>query len=634
MRCVQRSILIISLALPGLTLSAAAFGLPEASQASPVPAESAPRAASLLAFSSDASLLACSNRDSGTVTILSWPDLKKLQEVSVGLHPEGIAFLPGSHRLACCVYGDDRIAIIDADQGIVERQIEVFDEPYGVVAAADGSRLFATLEYPGEVVCIDVETGAQLAAWKAGQMVRGLAITADDSALLVTEYLTARVVKISTGTGEVMQVWEPASTDNLCRQVVISPTGNNAWITHIRSRVSAAHGNGSIFPYVTAVRLSEESAGKRVRLPMDTFRGARVTANPWDCDVSSDGARLCVVFAGTNDMYVARVVEDQFQELEYEATVRTGNNPRAVKFAPGDQSVVVYNALDFEVVVHALPDGTELRRAEVTKNPLSEQLLLGKKLFYTALQPMSSRQWISCSSCHPDSDSDGRTWQQPEGLRNTQSLQGLKHTHPLHWSADRDEVHDFEHTIRGPLMQGRGLLNGSLPEALGEAITGRSEALDALAAYTNSHGVSLSPHARGGLSESAKRGQVLFHSERTGCATCHSGPWYTDSRPGPSNQLIRHDVGTGRSDKSELMGFAYDTPTLLGVYRTAPYLHDGSAPTLEEVLTTQNADDLHGRTSGLSSAERQDLIEFLKALPFEQPPEPPRSGITSIGGAQ
>ena len=68
---------------------------------------------------------------------------------------------------------------------------------------------------------------------------------------------------------------------------------------------------------------------------------------------------------------------------------------------------------------------------------------------------MSGRQWISCSSCHPDGDADGRTWQQPEGLRQTQPLFGLAWTHPLHWSADRDEVQDFEHTIQGKLMQGQ-----------------------------------------------------------------------------------------------------------------------------------------------------------------------------------
>ena len=81
-----------------------------------------------------------------------------------------------------------------------------------------------------------------------------------------------------------------------------------------------------------------------------------------------------------------------------------------------------------------------------------------------------------------------------------------------------------------------------------------------------------------------------------------------------------HDVGTGNDDKSERMGPAYDTPTLLGVYRTPPYLHHGKAKTLPEVLTTYNPDDKHGKTSHLTAAERDDLVAFLLALPYETPP--------------
>ncbi len=250
-------------------------------------------------------------------------------------------------------------------------------------------------------------------------------------------------------------------------------------------------------------------------------------------------------------------------------------------------------------------------------------------LFYSALQPMVGRRWISCASCHPDGDADGRTWQNPEGLRNTTALYGLAWTHPLHWSADRDEAQDFEHTIRGPLMQGRGLLNGQLPPALGKPLKGLSADLDALAAYTNMHPVPMSPHSKHGLGEAAKRGRELFFSKETGCSTCHSGPFYTDSRPTPPFTV--HDVGTGDDDPSEKMGPKYDTPTLLGVYRTAPYLHHGRAATLADVLTTCNKDDRHGKTSQLSPAQVADLVEFLKALPYEDPePAARKEGLTKI----
>jgi cytochrome c553 len=352
---------------------------------------------------------------------------------------------------------------------------------------------------------------------------------------------------------------------------------------------------------------------------MDSLRGARVTANPWDCDIAADGKQLAVVFAGTNDMYLCRIVGDDFVELDYDNGLRMGNNPRAVRFTPLGKTAVVYNALDFEIVEYNLADASVAGKVTVTKNPLSEELLLGKKLFYTALQPMSARAWISCSSCHPDGDADGRTWQNPEGLRNTQPLAGLSWTHPVHWSADRDEVQDFEHTVRGKLMQGQGLMSGALPQSLGDPISGRSKELDALAAYTNSHKYPMSPHAKDGLSEAAKRGRDLFFSETTKCATCHSGPIFSDSKPTAIAEFAMHDVGTGTQDPSELMGPKYDTPTLLSVYRSAPYLHHGKAATLEDVLTTANAGDKHGTTSQLTSEQVSDMVQFLKSLPYEDP---------------
>jgi cytochrome c peroxidase len=68
--------------------------------------------------------------------------------------------------------------------------------------------------------------------------------------------------------------------------------------------------------------------------------------------------------------------------------------------------------------------------------------------------------------------------------------------------------------------------------------------------------------------------------------------------------LKSYDVGAG----------ALDTPTLVEIWRTAPYLHDGSAATLREVLTTANPNDRHGKTSHLSSAQIDDLAAYLESL--------------------
>lgn len=584
---------------------------------------------SLLSISSDGLLAACSNRDSGTVAVVDTSTNKRLFEVAVGRHPEGTAFIGESHQIAVCVYGDDAILVVDGETGKVEKTISVYDEPYGIVSSRDGRYLFATLEYPGQVIRIDINQAKVDQTWNVGAMLRGIAIDADNNELYVTEYLTAALIRLSATTGTEVARYDGASTDNLARQVVLHPRLPKAYVPHVRSRIRTAHGNGSIFPYVGVATLDGEEVGRRMRIPMDTFRGTRVVANPWEVAVSPDGRRVLTIFGATNDMYVANVEENDYQELSYAATLRLGSNPRAVRYSPDGKNFWVYNALDFELVRYDAGSLQETGRVATTDSPLTGDHLLGKKLFYTALQPMSGRQWIACSSCHIDGDADGRTWQQPEGLRQTQPLAGLSWTHPLHWSADRDEVQDFEHTIRGKLMQGRGLLRGKLPDAMADKISGRSQMLDALALYTNSHKPSLSPHAKGGLTESAQRGQKIFLSAKTKCSNCHSGPYYSDSQPIKDSPM--HDVGTGADDKTELMGTAYDTPTLLGVYRSAPYLHDGSAATLRELLTTANSDDQHGVTSDLSDSEVDDLVIFLKSLPFEDPePAARKSGLKQV----
>src|SRR5262249_7510283 len=148
----------------------------------------------------------------------------------------------------------------------------------------------------------------------------------------------------------------------------------------------------------------------------------------------------------------------------------------------------------------------------------------------------------------------------------------------------------------------------------------RSKDLDAIAIYSNSFDFTLSPHAPapGKLSAEAARGKTVFFDKEVGCSKCHSGPYFSDSSLKKPYNL--HDVGTG-GDPNEKLGPKYGKPTLLGIYRSAPYLHHGKAKTLMELLTNQNKDDKHGKTSHLKKDQLDDLVSFLKSLPYEAPPD-------------
>jgi len=587
---------------------------------------------SLLDVSPDGARLLVANRDNGTVTVVDTKERKILREIRVGDKPESVSWIGGGSTAVATVYEQDELVFFNADNGTVTSRLTVPDEPYGIVVNAKGTKAWVTHEYPGSVSEIDLEQRKVSGTTHVGAFVRGIALSPDESRLYVTEYYTATLHAIalqSDGSRVVVDSWKGQSLDNLCRQVAVHPRRPKAYLPHIQSKIEVINGNGSIFPHVSICDLVPPNNSKRrISVAMDTYNGVHVVTNPWEAAVSPDGRYLVTIYAGTNDMNLSRVIDDDYQEIERVGrTTSTGRNPRAARFSPDGQTVYIYNALDFTVTVHSARNLERLAAIQVCEPPMTPEWVRGKILFNSALAPLTSRAWIACSSCHPDGHTDGRVWHNPEGLRKTTALFGLAHTHPLHWSADRDEVQDFEYTIRGRLMQGRGLLRGPIKPKEGfekteleEHLAGRSQDLDALAIYCNSFDFTLSPHilAPGKLTADAERGKQLFFSKQVGCANCHNGPYYTDSSLQKPFKL--HDVGTGADDPTEKMGPAYDTPTLLGIYRTAPYLHHGKAKTLRDVLTTCNKDDKHGKTSQLQANEVDDLVAFLKSLPYETPP--------------
>jgi MYXO-CTERM domain-containing protein len=174
---------------------------------------------------------------------------------------------------------------------------------------------------------------------------------------------------------------------------------------------------------------------------------------------------------------------------------------------------------------------------------------------------------------------------------------------------------------------------GTVGTPLGDKKDGLSPELDALAAFLDSldtYHQSPFRNPDGTLSADGVAGRAIF--KRLGCGFCHTGSDATDSSRGKL-----HDVGTlkessGHRGGEPLLGI--DTPTLNGVWETAPYLHDGSAATLRDVLTTQNPDDRHGFASSLSDPELDQLVAYVRQLDGTlDPDDEPAVGGSSAGGA-
>ena len=547
------------------------------------------------------------NPDSGSVSAIDTASATKLDELRIGRDPRILAFSPDGQRLYITSRASATLTILDVQQFSVLATLRVGPEPYGVVADPNGRLVYVAVSGADRIDVVDTERAQVVATIAVQARPKGLAISNDGTRLYVTHFLSGMVSVIDLTSRRVLEIITTGAESNLAQKVVLHPTNNRAYLPHIRSNT----GNPSllfdttIFPVVSVIDLTTGQNLLRERLDLSVVD--RPVNMPFDLALSSDGRRAHIVYLGSGDMSVIDLTSRQLM-----AHIEVGDGPRGIVLTPDDRKAYVANSLSDNVSVIDLRTFQEVKRIPVTTSPLSPQLKRGKLLFTSSRSTRLSRdRWMSCESCHFDGEQDGRTWLFTDGPRNTTSLRGLAETHPLHWSADRDEVQDFEFTIR-ELQAGTGLIEDGEPQPeLGQPNTGLSADLDALAAFVASLQPKPSPFRQmdGTLTPEARRGQVVFHRADVGCADCHIPPLFTD--------FLLHDIGTGNGP-GELLGPAFDTPSLRGVWHTAPYLHDGRAPTLRDVIATHNPTDRHGHTSHLSATELQDLVAFLLSLEGEK----------------
>jgi YVTN family beta-propeller protein len=259
--------------------------------------------------------------------------------------------------------------------------------------------------------------------------------------------------------------------------------------------------------------------------------------------------------------------------------------------SPDGRRVWVANHLGNSVSVLDAVSGALVRTVDLGKASRVDPSIQGQYLFNNARMTRIHR--FTCNSCHPDGTSDGLTWSfvhVRDGVdrRNTRDLRGgVAGTAPFRWSGFEAHLAEFVES------EVTGLLGGEKPSP--EEVKALAAALEALPAPPNPH------RGPGGqLTPQAKRGEALFEG-KAGCAACHAG-----SRRGGTG--IKASVGTTPT------GLDLDVPQLAGVFDSAPYLHDGRAATLEEVLERYNGQGRHGKVQNLTVEERAALVRFLKEL--------------------
>ncbi|TVR51681.1 MAG: PKD domain-containing protein [Puniceicoccaceae bacterium] len=531
----------------------------------------------------------------------------------------------------------------------------------------------------GQLLRFATATRTETGRTELGPTARPIAVTADGDRVYVGRFLSGKhfgeiweVDAVSMDLTRTLELWrdrgreegvEQSGDDgpgipNYVSSLALSPHGDWLWYSAIKMDDTRGLFFQQETEFNTPLRHDQSTRSLLGRFdltapggPVEPGRHLYGTARA-RIDIDNSDSPSALVFSPRGD-YV-------FVPLQGNNTVRTfddlvlrsgeggrssvwnlpvGNAPQGLLIDPVTETLWVQNFMSRDLTAH--PVGAFLATGSLGLDPetiitsthekLSPEVLDGKQIFYFAgdnaegINAMSLEGYISCATCHIDGSHDGRTWdftQRGEGLRNTIDLRGrggIAHGN-VHWSGNFDEIQDFILDIVNE-FGGTGFLpEGQTPHhPLGAPNAGRSEELDNLAAYVISLDESFLPRSPYRTSDGAMTAEALFGAQifqQLNCISCHNpNTDHTDSTLGPATL---HNVGTLRTGSGHRLGETLEglaTPTLLGIWDTPPYFHDGSAPTIDDVFVVAG-----GRTY-----EAEALPGVLV---------PPQPDIIGGGGAQ
>jgi len=587
------------------------------------------------------------NPDAGSVTMIDAGRLEKVAEAPVGQEPWSLAISPDGRSVYVVDRAAGTLVVVDAPSHLVRATVPVGPEPGAVALNPTGSKAYVTVISADEVAVVDTGCRQVIARVPVEPRPYAIAVTDDgdpeddDEQVYVTHLLALPQPGGAEATddgraGRVTVI--DAATHTILNQVRLLPdvhgfpnvlagltlAGTTAWIPHVRAAPALPNSlTQMVFAAVSVIDLDlgAENVPARLLLNDQDIFGSPVN-NPVAAIPTSDGQTLYVVLAGSDLVEVVDVSDPDRPRLV--KFLPAGRNPRGLALSRDGRRGYVMSYLARSVTVLDLERLQSLTEVPVTAETLAPEVLRGKTLFNNASNPrLSQGSWISCASCHPDGGADSVTWLFPDGPRQTPALWYAGQTRPWHWSAALDEAQDVEETIQ-LIQHGLGLAPGTDPPLLGPPNAGRSADLDALAAFLE-RGIrpAIPPPPAGDLSQ----GRGLFQT--AGCAQCHGGPrWTSSAMPGPAGTLdpdgngmvdaVLRDVDTlNPLDVRGASGF--DPPSLLGVGLTAPYLHDGSMPTLEALLASGHPDP-QGSGNSLHAEEIAALAAFLRSIGRDTPP--------------
>ena len=618
--------LSIALTLALLTLCLAS-GMRTKGVAGSVEPESEYLSPSEMAFSLDGHSLYLVCERSNELLILDTATNKVTARIPVGRFPRNLALSPDGKQVFVVNSWEDTVSVIDLATLSVVRTIPTGAEPWSVVFNRNGSTIYVGNRVSNDISVIDAATGTEKKRLAGGRGASYLVLSPDGTRIYGTHIYPklsahrtpnqSEITVIDTATEAVVDRMPVAGVAGMFH--VASSTDGGLYVSpgmRPKNLVPLAHVEHG-WTITNELMLFGPDVSGVVQVPLDELE--KYSSLPFSVAMLPDKSRLYVSTAGSNAVLVLNIahlvqfaraqkksaVNDLSASSNYvEARIPVGTNPRGLALSHDASRLYVANRLDDSVTIIDTHTNTVIATVDLASTKKVSPLRRGEQVFYTAKYGFQGQ--FGCANCHIDATFDALQWDlEPDGfgvdIVDNRLLEDVRETEPYKWNGGNPNLP----TECGPRTE-KYFYRSQIYSA--------SELTD-LALFVRNMGRRpnrLHP-ANGVLTPQQERGKDIFErvKDKRGhqipptdqCAFCHSGPKYTSQKS--------FDVDTGKwTDRSPV----FDTPQLVNIAMTAPYLHDGSAQTLEEIWTVFNPHDKHGVTNDLTKDELNDLIEYLRTL--------------------
>ncbi len=604
-------------------------------------ARSAPvyRSPIAVAVSPDGKTLFVSDRTAECVAFVDVQAGKPLCEIPLPGEPTGLALSPNGKTLYVAVRKAHAVVVIDVAKAEVIGRIAVGAWPVAVTIAPNGQRLYSCNRGDHSLSAVDLVAVKEIKRIPLVREPDAAAVTPDGSRVVVANMLPAGAGTDPTLAAEVSIVDATALSERariklpagatVVTGVTTSPDGRWAYVVYTLGRFNlpiTQLERGWVHTYALSI-LDLKANAIEATVLLDDLTGG--SADPWAVVRSGDGTRLWISHAGTHEVTfidiakvhallegkvpeelaklkdgmrdniwvqirddrtkIARLTND-LTALYLAGAIRRspsgGIGPRGVALSPDGRRLFVTNYFSGNVGILDANEGKLLGTIALGPQPEPDAVRRGEIYFHDAMKCF--QHWHSCATCHPDGRVDALPWDfLRDGIGNGKdviSLVNIHETSPHNRRATRPDPHDCMRT---------GVTGSHL-------IVPDPKDVDDLVAYASS--LKAEPNPVPPPADAVARGKALFEGKAQ-CASCHPAPFYTDQK--------MHNVGILTPLEADGM---YDTPSLIEVYRTAPYYHDGRSATLKDALTKDDPQGKHGHAKDLTAQELEDLIAFLNSL--------------------